>query len=142
MDAWVLWVIAGVILAVGEISTLSFFLGPFAVGAFAAAIAAAAGAGAILPWILFLVVSVLVLLAVRPVARAHRQTPARLRTGTAALVGAEGLVLEPITGPENVGRVKINGEVWTAQSITGEPVEAGRHVYVVEIKGATALVTE
>jgi membrane protein implicated in regulation of membrane protease activity len=142
MDPWVLWVIAGVILAIGEISTLSLFLGPFALGAFAAAVASAAGAGAVLPWVLLLILSILVLLAVRPIARAHRQTPAQLRTGTAALVGQEGFVVESIEGPENVGRVKIAGEVWTARTLDGDPIEAGRHVHVVEIKGATALVME
>jgi membrane protein implicated in regulation of membrane protease activity len=142
MEAWVIWVIVGVALGVGEISTLSFYLGPFAVGAFAAAITSAAGAGAVVPWILFILVSVAVLLAVRPVARAHRRTPAKLRTGAAALVGRDALVLEDLAGPEAIGRVKLGGEVWTAQAIDGEPIAAGRPVQVVEIKGAIALVTE
>src|SRR5215217_3054494 len=142
MDAWVLWIVAGVLLAVGEMLTLSFFLGPFAVGAFAAAVAAGAAAGAVLPWVLFIVVSLVVLLAVRPVARRHRRTPPRLRTGTAALVGREGYVVEAIDGPEHVGRVKIAGEIWTARSLADEPIAEGRQVQVVEIKGATALVTE
>ena len=33
MDAWVIWLIVAVVLAVGEIATTSFFLGPFALGA-------------------------------------------------------------------------------------------------------------
>ena len=32
MDDWVLWVIAAGVLAVGEMATLGFFLGPIAVG--------------------------------------------------------------------------------------------------------------
>jgi hypothetical protein len=46
MDAWVFWVILAVVLAVGEVVSLSFFLAPFAVGAIAAALLDAAGVGA------------------------------------------------------------------------------------------------
>ena len=142
MEPWVIWVIAGVLLVAGEITTLSFYLGPFAVGAFAAAAASALGAGPLLPWVLFIVVSLVVLAAVRPVARAHLRTPGRLRTGTAALVGSEAVVVEPLEGPEGLGRVKLAGELWTARALDGEPIPAGRPVQVVEIRGATALVTE
>jgi membrane protein implicated in regulation of membrane protease activity len=142
MDAWVVWVIVAVIFAVGEMMTLSFYLAPFSVGALAAAGAAAAGGGAVLPWIVFLLVSVVALLVVRPIAREHRRTPALLRTGTAALVGRQGLVVEAIGGEEHVGRVKIEGEVWTARGFDGEDIAAGSTVHVVEIKGATAVVTE
>ena len=43
MDPWVFWVVLAVILAAGEVASLSFFLAPFAVGAIAAAILDAAG---------------------------------------------------------------------------------------------------
>ncbi len=46
MPAWVIWMIAAGALAVGEIFSLSFFLGPVAVAAVLAAVAALAGAGA------------------------------------------------------------------------------------------------
>ena len=32
MDAWIIWLIAAVVFAIGEIATTSFFLGPFAIG--------------------------------------------------------------------------------------------------------------
>jgi membrane protein implicated in regulation of membrane protease activity len=141
MDAWVIWCIAGVVLAVGEMLTVSFFLAPFAAGALVAAVLAAAGAGDVLPWIVFIIVSAVLLFAVRPIVRAHRLTPSRLRTGTAALVGRDGLVVTAIEGPENLGQVKIDGEVWSARAFDGVEIPAGERVQVVEIRGATALVT-
>ena len=36
MDPWVLWLIAAVVLAIGEIATMGFFLAPFAAGALVA----------------------------------------------------------------------------------------------------------
>jgi membrane protein implicated in regulation of membrane protease activity len=42
-----------------------------------------------------------------------------------------------------VGCVKIDGEIWTARSLYEDQViEPGTPVEVVQIKGATALVTE
>jgi membrane protein implicated in regulation of membrane protease activity len=53
------------------------------------------------------------------------------------------MVLERIANDEGVGCVRIDGEVWTARSYDDDDViEAGKKVLVVEIRGATALVTE
>jgi membrane protein implicated in regulation of membrane protease activity len=143
MDDWLLWLIAAVIFGVGEIATLGFFLAPFAGGALIAALVTGAGAGTAAGWAAFLVVSLILLAALRPIARSHRRLPAQLRTGTAALVGSTGTVVERIANDEGVGCVRIGGEVWTARSyLDDEVIEAGKRVQVVEIKGATALVTE
>jgi membrane protein implicated in regulation of membrane protease activity len=143
MDAWVLWLIAAAIFGVGEILTLGFFLAPFALGALIAAIVAAVGAGTVVSWIVFLVVSVVTLAALRPVARSHRRQPPHLRTGTAALVGRTGMVVERIANDEGVGTVRIDGEMWTARAFDEDAIiEAGKRVHVIEIRGATALVAE
>jgi membrane protein implicated in regulation of membrane protease activity len=143
MDAWVIWLIAAAIFGVGEIATLGFFLAPFAGGALIAALVAAAGAGTVVSWIVFLLVSVALLAALRPIARSHRKLPPQLRTGTAALVGRSGMVVERISNDEGVGCVRIDGEVWTARAYDEDDViEAGVRVQVLEIRGATALVAE
>jgi membrane protein implicated in regulation of membrane protease activity len=143
MDPWLLWLIAAVVFGVGEIATLGFFLAPFAGGALVAAIVTGLGAGAAAGWAVFLVVSLLLLAALRPLARSHRRQPPLLRTGTAALVGRSGMVVERIANDEGVGCVRIDGEVWTARSYDDdEVIDAGRRVQIVEIRGATAFVTE
>ena len=143
MSGWVLWVIAACVFGVGEMLTTGFFLAPFALGAALAAIADVAGAGELASWIVFVLASVLTLGIVRPVARAHLKEPPSIRTGTAALVGQDAIVLERIANNEGVGCVKIDGEVWTARAFDDdEVIEAGTRVQVMQIKGATALVTE
>ncbi len=141
MDEWVLWLIAAVAFGAGEVLTLGFFLAPFAVGALVAAIVSAAGAGVVVAGIVFLAVSLAALGAIRPIAKRHRTTPARLRTGTAALVGRTATVVEPVS--DGAGCVKIDGEVWTARPYDEDQVfAAGTRVQVLEIRGATALVAE
>lgn len=143
MDAWVLWVIAAVALAVGEILTMGFFLAPFSIGAIAAAGADLVGASLAIDLVVFLLVSLAVLALVRPLARAGRRMPPQIRTGTAALVGKTAVVVTRIEGPWQPGSVKIDGEVWTARGYDEDDVlEAGARVRVMEIRGATALVSE
>jgi len=143
MDAWVIWLIAAAIFGAGEIATLGFFLAPFAGGALIAALVAAAGAGTLVSWVAFLVVSVILLAALRPIARSHRRQPPQLRTGTAALVGQSAIVVERISNDEGVGCIRIDGEIWTARAYDEDEVfDAGARVQVLQIRGATALVSE
>jgi membrane protein implicated in regulation of membrane protease activity len=141
MDEWVWWMIAAGVLAVGEIATVGFFLGPVAIAAVLAAVIALVGGGLALQWAVFIAASIASLAVLRPLARRHLRTPARLRTGTAALVGAPALVLERVD--LNGGQVKIGGEVWSARSYDeDEVIEPGARATVMKIDGATALVAE
>ena len=141
MDEWVWWMIAAGVLAVGEIATMGFFLGPIAIAATLAAIVALVGGGLAAQWIVFIAASLASLLVLRPIARRHLRTPAALRTGTAALVGSPAVVLERVD--RDGGQVKIGGEVWSARSYDDEDAfEPGSRVEVMKIDGATALVAE
>ena len=142
MSAWVIWAIVAVGLAVGEIFTPGlFFLGPVALAAVLAAAVAAAGAGTGVALIVFIAGALASLAFLRPIARRHLHMPARLRTGTSALVGAKGVALDRIDA--HGGLVKIGGETWTARAFDeNQVIEAGARVDIVKIEGATALVYE
>jgi membrane protein implicated in regulation of membrane protease activity len=141
VDDWVIWLIAALVLAVGEMFTTSFFLAPFAGGALVAALLAAVGGGAIVSWAAFIVVSIVLLLGLRPIARRHLRRPAQLRTGTAALVGRPATVVERVGA--DAGCVRLGGEVWSARPYDEDQVfEPGARVHVLEIRGATALVSD
>jgi|SRR5215211_734481 len=141
MDDWVWWMIASGVLAAGEIVTLGFFLGPIAIAAMLAALVALAGGAVALQWIVFSAAALASLLVLRPIARRHLKTPAQLRTGTAALVGANAMVLERVDA--HTGQVKIGGEIWTARTFDEDDVlEPGTRATVMKIDGATALVAE
>jgi len=138
--SWWVWVIVAVALAIGEIFTPGlFFLGPVAIAAGIAAVAAVAGAGSVLSTIVFIAGALGSLLFLRPIARRHLHLPAISRTGTAALVGRKAVVTRHIDAAG--GRVRIGGEEWTALPyLEGDTFDEGASVEVAEIKGATALV--
>jgi membrane protein implicated in regulation of membrane protease activity len=140
--AWLVWAIAALLLAVGEIFTPGlFFLGPIAVGAIAAAFVSLAGPAIWLQLLVFAGSAAASLLFLRPIARAHLSMPPALRTGTAALQGARAVVLQRVD--QHGGRIKLGGEEWSARAYIPDQVfEPGAQVEVVEIQGATALVYE
>ena len=142
MTGLALWLIAAVLLAIGELLTPGlFFLGPVAVAAVGAAITAGVGGGIVLELIVFIAVSLSSLAFLRPIARRHIRMPALTRTGTAALVGTKALVLQRVDA--NGGRVRIGGEEWSARAFFEEQtLEPGARVEVAKIEGATALVFE
>ncbi len=139
MPDWLVWLIVAGVLGVAEVLTLTLVLGMLSVAALAAALAAALTAPAAVDVAVFAVVAVLLLGVVRPVARRHRGMPPSIRTGTDALVGRRALVLEQVNA--RGGRVKINGEVWTARSYDEtQVIPVGATVDVLDIDGATAVV--
>jgi membrane protein implicated in regulation of membrane protease activity len=142
MDGWIVWLIVAAAFGIGEMATNGFFLAPFAAGGVLAAAVDLAGSGTG-AWITFVAASIATLVLVRPLAVSHLNRGPTLRTNAAALIGRKALVLERIENHEGGGRVKIDGEVWTARSLDDDHViEAGTRVEVVDIKGATALVME
>ncbi|MBV8562682.1 MAG: NfeD family protein [Actinobacteria bacterium] len=140
MADWLGWAVAAVLLAVGEVLTPGlFFLGPVALAAVAAAVAALVGAALWLQGVVFVLGALASLAFLRPIARAHLRMPHAIRTGTAALEGARAVVLQRVD--EQGGRVKIGGEEWTARAyVPDEVFEPGEPVEVARIEGATALV--
>jgi membrane protein implicated in regulation of membrane protease activity len=135
------WIVAAVLLAIGEVLTPgAFFLGPVALAAGAAALVALF-AGAVASTIVFILAGLLSLAVLRPIARRHVRMPQLMRTGTDALVGRKAMVTQQVDATG--GRVRIGGEEWSARSYLEDAVYAeGATVDVVKIEGATALVAE
>ncbi|MGB3481288.1 MAG: NfeD family protein [Mycobacterium sp.] len=140
MPAALIWLVVALGLAGAEALTGDMFLLMLGGGALAAA-----GTAAVFDWpiwadgVVFLIVSVLLLLLVRPALRRRFTITAPLESGMAALEGKPALVLDQVS--EHGGQVKLEGEVWTARPLNEHDVyEPGDHVTVMHIDGATAVV--
>jgi membrane protein implicated in regulation of membrane protease activity len=139
-NPWLIWLGVALLAGTVEVLTLDLIFLMIAGGAVAAAVSSAFGAPFTVDLVVFALTSALLLLAARPPLLAYvRRSVPHTTTGTAALVGAAGEVLVPVS--RDGGRVKLGGEVWTARSATGGlPLEVGSQVRVVRIDGATAVV--
>ncbi len=136
---WVWWVVAAIVLFGVEMVSLDLIFLMIAIGSLAAAGAAALGAPLVVQALVGGICALLLILVVRPIAIRHLHPAREIRTGTAALIGSQGEVLE-YTDTRN-GRVRLAGEVWSARAQDAAGSFApGDRVNVVRIEGATAVV--
>lgn len=136
----ILWLALMVVFIVIEASTVSMVSTWFAGGALVALIASLCKAPLWLQVVLFAVVSAVLLLALRPLAKKYF-TPRLTKTNVDAVVGAEGLVTERIDNINAVGRVKVGHMEWSARSTSGEKVEVGARIRVDRVEGVKVFVT-
>ncbi|MEU6116175.1 NfeD family protein [Streptomyces sp. NPDC047117] len=134
------WLIAAVGLGIPLVVTAMPEFGMFAVGAVAGAAVAALGGGTVMQVIVFAAVSVALVAVVRPIANRARSRRPGMASGVDALKGRQATVLERVDSSGG-GRIKLNGEVWSARALDDSQVyEPGQKVDVVDIEGATAVV--
>ena len=139
-EEWLIWLILAAVFAVGEMFTEGFFLIWFAVGAAAASVAALLEVSTPYQWVLFLVVSgVLVLFTRRFADRFTKKQPPGI--GADRYVGQTGVILEEVDNLKNTGQVRIGKEEWRADSGTDEVIPVGKRVKVTGLDG-THLVVE
>jgi membrane protein implicated in regulation of membrane protease activity len=133
------WLVAAVGLGIPLVVTAMPEFGMFAVGSVAAAVVAGLGGGITAQVLVFVIVSVALIAVVRPIANRNAKQRPELRSGVDALRGRQAVVLERVD--ESGGRIKLNGETWSARSLdSGRIFEPGDKVDVAEIEGATAVV--
>lgn len=134
------WLGAAVLLAAGEAAGGELFMLMLAGGALGGSAAAFLGAPVWGQALAFALVSLILVVGVRPLVRRRLLSALPEHdTNTAAFTGRGGTVVEAI-GPSD-GLVEIAGDTWTARPlIEGETFEAGDKVLVHQIEGATAIV--
>ena len=140
--AWtyILWLGLLVLFLVVEAQTVSVVSIWFAVGSLCAVLAAFLGAPLWLQAVIFLVVSAVLLAALRPLVRKHF-TPKLEKTNVESIPGSTGLVTSDIDNTRSEGQVKIGAMEWTARSTSGAPIKKDTLVRVDRIEGVKAFVS-
>ncbi len=136
---WYWWLAIMLVLVAIEALTLDLFLFMFAGGAIAAALASLGTDNLAIQVIVFAIVSVLLVGALRPwLLRNLRLRGPMPETNLAAQLGSTAVVVHDVGHVS--GRVKFHGEVWSARTGTEEKFTVGTEVLVTRIDGATAIV--
>ena len=137
---WI-WLAATAVFAIGEMATPgSFFLAPFAVGALVASLLAFAGVSVLVEWIVFIVVSVIMLALLRPLSKRLDREALDHGVGSRRLIGRQATVLRTIPAGDEIGMVRVDREQWRAQSIDGSPIAAGIAVRIADVQGTRVIV--
>ena len=136
-----LWLLlaALVVFAIVEASTVSLVSIWFVGGSLAALIAALLGAELWLQILLFLAVSAILLLCLRPMLKKFF-TPKKVQTNAPANIGKLAVVTEDIDNLRGEGAVRLSGILWTARSVGGKKIKAGSIVRVQSIEGVKLFV--
>lgn len=139
MSMSLFWLIAMVLFGVLEAVTVGLTSIWFALGALGALAAAAAAAPVIVQIVVFLGVSFLTLLLVRPLAQRF-VNDRKVATNADRVIGQEAVVTEAIDNIQGRGRVTISGADWTARTEDDQPIPAGSMVRVLRIEGVKVIV--
>lgn len=142
MDMVVFWLVAMVLLILIELATMGLTTIWFAIGSLAAVITAAAGGNVLVQIIVFIAVSLVVLISVRPIAVKYFNKD-RARTNVESMIGRTAIVIGEIDNLQEVGQVNVGGMEWSARSTINEiKIPVGRVVTIRAIDGVKLIVEE
>ena len=135
-----IWLILLVVFLIIEGATVTLTSIWFAVGCLGGILVSVLGGPIWLQAAAALVISLALLLCLRPMVRRFIQ-PRIVKTNVDSVAGKTGTVTETIDNNAPSGQVRMDGSVWTARSTNGFPIPEGTLVRVDEIKGVKAMVT-
>lgn len=136
---WKLWLIIAGLFFIGEIATVGFLIFWFGIGALIAMIVSLFTTNIVIQTTVFLVSSTILIFATKPFVKKFADVK-KTNTNVYSIIGKKALVIKTIDPIHSIGQIKLNGEVWTAESENNEIIEEGLEVEVKEIKGVKAIV--
>ena len=135
---WHIWLIIAGAFVILEIATMGFLVFWFAVGALAAMVVSFFVESILFQSIVFVVVSTILLFATKPLVKKFMDVKPT-KTNAFSIIGKKAIVTKEINS-HSVGQIKINGEVWSAESENEETIPEGSEVEISQIKGVKAIV--
>ena len=133
-----IWAFLIVGFAVLEGMTLGLTSIWFAIGSIFALIAAMLKLPFLAQLIVFMASSIVMLIYTKPIAQKHLKIGAT-KTNVEELIGLTGFVVKPIE-EHAPGQVKVKGQIWTAISEDGQPIEMDKEVVIVLVEGVKLIV--
>lgn len=137
----IFWIILLILLIIVEAVTAQMLTIWFAAGALGAIVAEVLGAEIWLQWVVFIAVSVVALVATRPLVK--KLTKTKLQpTNADRCIGQTAVVTEEINNLAGTGQAYINGSVWSARSSDGSVIGKDEKVIIEKIEGVKLIVTK
>ena len=135
----IVWLVLLVLLVLGEIATVSLTSIWFAVGALGGLIVAFFHGSTFLQITVFLILSGLSLLLVRPMFKNFMKTGIS-PTNADRVIGKTAVVTQTIDNMAAQGQVSIAGQIWTARSEHNLVIPADSRVKILRIEGVKVFV--
>jgi len=139
VQVWVLWVIGAVLLAILELMTQNLVCVWFIGGCLAGVVTDLLGWNVWLQFLAFVVVSALLVAAIRPFVKKFVM-PKITPTNADTILGKEAYLTEGVNNLMGMGALRLEGKEWSVRSATGEPLPEGTLVRIVGLEGVKVLV--
>lgn len=135
---WAGWLIVAGICFVIEIYTIGFFVFWFGIGALITMLSSFFISSIFIQAMIFVISSSLLLLFTKPLSKKFIKENQTTQTNVYSIIGKDALVIENIDSINGEGKIKVNGEIWSAISDTN--IEKNTKVKVLNINGVKAKV--
>lgn len=133
------WLLVLILCVVAEAITTHLVSFWFAVGSLGALFSAAAGFSILAQAAIFAVLSLLLLLSLRPMTQRLLQ-PRQEYTNADRIVGQTAVVIQTIDNRAGTGQIRLLSQTWTARSLGDMVIPEGSTVVVDHISGVKAIV--
>ena len=133
------WIGIAVVMAIYEMATTQLVTVWFVIGAVCAALTTLATGDIVIQIVVFVAVSVIALLATRPLVNKFRRNNIKTSTNADRLRGEIGVMNSDLSQPEDVGQAKVLGGIWSAKT-NDPPLKKGDKVKVLAIEGVKLIV--
>ena len=140
-NLWLVWALVCVLALILEVSSGTFYLMCFAIGAACSTITSLFPTPFWAQVVAFAVASAVCVFCVRPFIMKFVHTRGDRVSNADALIGRTGTVIEPIT-PEKAGYVKVDGDEWRAVTGNGEILTKGEKVVITKRDSIIVTVTK
>lgn len=136
---YAVWIVFIAVMLIIEASTTNLVSIWFAVGALAAILAKALGGSVTLQMCAFVIISGASVVIAWPFIKKYHNGK-KIATNADMLIGKTGIVTDDITSDRFAGKVRVNGQEWSAVSSNGEDIASGEKVLICEISGVKLIV--
>lgn len=137
----ILWLVAMIVFIIIECFSYQLMSIWMAVGALVALICHVSGADFFTQFIVFLIVSIVLVILTRPFVKRFLDSK-NIKTNVDDVIGKSAIVTSEIYNLENKGTVKIGGMEWSARAEDNTKIEAGKVVKVLKVEGVKVIVKE
>lgn len=135
----IFWLVLTVLLGIIEISTPTLVCIWPAIGGLLTFGCAMFGVNIWIQIAVFVITTVILIILTRPLAKKY-VTNKVTATNADRIIGTEGVVIQNIDPIENSGQVKVMGQIWSAKSENGTPIQSGVRVAVTALEGVKVVV--
>ena len=138
---WQIWLIIAGVFFVGEMLTVGFLIFWLGIGALIAMVVSLFTSNVIIQTTVFVISSTILIFATKPFVKKFVDVKTT-NTNAFSIIGKKAVVIKAIDSVNSTGQIKMNGEVWSAESENNEIIPEGSEVEILNIKGVKAIVKE